>query len=95
MEDIVEQKLSALLTEPVEKLRLLPEFSQQEVVVDGKKIALATYHEILKNGSHRIVVQASRERWGGIVAGVAVGGYELSDTDDPRKLRADELYDYT
>lgn len=95
MEELVEQRLNALLAESVEKLRLLPEFSQQEVMLDGKKIALATYHEILKNGNHRIVVQASRERWGGIVAGVAVGGYEFSDTAGPRKLRADELYDYT
>jgi hypothetical protein len=95
MEELVEQRLNALLAEPVEKLRLLPEFSQQEVVLDGKKIALATYREILENGSHRIVVQARRERWGGIVAGVVVGGYELSDTGSPRKLRANELYDFT
>jgi hypothetical protein len=49
----------------------------------------------LDGGKHRLIIQAIRERWGGITAKVIASGYELSDIGSARKLRAEELYDYT
>jgi len=95
VEELVEQRLNAFTSMPMERLRLLPEFAREEVVLEGRNVVIATYHESLANDIHRVIVQASQERWGGIVAGVAVSGYEFSDAGSPRKLRDEELYDYT
>ena len=67
----------------------------QEVALDGKKIKLTTYHETLEGDKHRLIVQAIRPRWGGLINAAIAKGYELSDTGSPRKLRVEELYDYT
>jgi hypothetical protein len=95
MEEFVEQRLDAMLAEPLDRLRSLPEYVEEEVVLDEKKTKVTTYHETLEGGKHRLIIQAIRERWGGIAAKVIAGGYEFSDAGSPRKLRADELYDYT
>jgi hypothetical protein len=95
MEELIEQRLNAMLAEPLDRLRSLPGCVEEEVVLDEKKTKVTTYHETLEGGKHRLIIQAIRERWGGIAAKVIAGGYEFSDAASPRKLRADELYDYT
>jgi hypothetical protein len=95
MEELIEQRLNAILAEPLDKLRSLPECVEEELILDGKKIKVTTYHETLEGGKHRLIIQAIRQRWGGITAKVIATGYELSDAGNPRKLRAEELYDYT
>ena len=95
MEEFIEQRLNAMLAEPLDRLCSLPGCLEEEVVLDEKKTKVTTYHETLEGGKHRFIIQVIRERWGGIAAKVIAGGYELSDAGSPRKLRADELYDYT
>lgn len=94
MEELIEQRLNAMLTEPLDRVRSLPECVEEEVTFEGKKIKVTTYHESLEGGKHRVIVQAIRERWGGITAKVIASGYELSDKGRPRKLSAEELYEY-
>jgi hypothetical protein len=95
MDELVDQRLNALISMPLEQLRLLPSFAREEVVLGKKKVVIATHHETLGDNVHRLIVQASRERWGGITALVSASGYELSSAGNLRKLRDDELYDYT
>jgi hypothetical protein len=95
MEEFVEKRLDTMLTEPLDRLRSLPACVEEEAVVDGEKVKVTTYHKALEGGKHRLIIQAIRERWGGITAKVIASGYELSDIESPRKLGAEELYDFT
>lgn len=95
MEELIEQRLNALLSEPFDNLRLLPKSREEDLVLEGKKIKVTTFHEGLEAGKHRVVIQAIRERLGGITAKVVASGYEISGLGDRRKLTAEELYEYT
>jgi hypothetical protein len=94
-EALVQQRLKALLACPLEALLGLPECVEEELMLDGQKVKLTTFHETLEGSKHRLIVQAVRRRWGGITAKVIAGGYELSETALPRELLASELYDFT
>lgn len=95
MEEFIELRLEAILVLPPDTLHSIPKCVEEEVVFDGKKTKVTTYHETLEDGKHRVIIQTIQARWGGMTAKVIASGYELSDTGIPRKLRADELYDYT
>ena len=95
MEELIEARLNAALAKSIDEIRRLPVCAEEEVALDGKKIKLTTYHETLEGDKHRLIVQAIRPRWGGLINAAIAEGYELSDTGSPRKLRVEELYDYT
>jgi hypothetical protein len=94
MEELVQQRLAAMLAQPADKLRLLPACFEEVVILEGRKTKVTTYCQT--RGNRRwLIIQAAQERLGGIAAKVIASGYELSDSGNPRKLAADELYDYT
>ena len=95
MEELVDARLNALLAKSIDEVRKLPNCTEEEVALDGKKIKLTTYHETLEGDKHRLIVQAIRPRWGGLINAAVARGYELSGTGNPCKLAAEELYDYT
>ena len=95
MQDLVEERLAALRTRPVAQLQLLSDCSEEDVVLNGKSIKLTTYHAISNEGSQRVVIQAIRQRWGGLTAKVVVSGFETANDGTVRALTDEELYDYT
>jgi hypothetical protein len=95
VEELVAARLNAVLTKSIDEVRRLPDCAEEEVALNGRKIKLTTYHETLESDRHRLIVQAIRPRWGGLINAVIARGYELSGTGNSRKLAAEELYDYT
>ncbi len=95
MEELVDARLNAVLAKSIEEIRTLPDCAEEEVLQDKKKIKLTTYHETLEGDKHRLIVQAIRPRWGGLINAAIARGYELSHTGNRRKLAAEELYSYT
>ena len=95
LDALAEQRRASVASLPLEEIYGLPECSTDQVMFGRTKVSVAVWHETLDNGAHRVIVQVGRERLWGIVAGVAAMGYEFSTAAAPRKLREDELYDYT
>jgi hypothetical protein len=95
MEELVDERLQAILAQPFETLATVPECVEEQLSVNGKPVKLTTYHQVLEMGAHRLIVQAIRERWGGVTAKVVARGYEVSAGRGHRKLSEEELYDYT
>ena len=95
IESLIEQRLSGLRSKSVADLLTLPECKEDGVKVDGKDVKLFTIHQILEDGKHRVVLQAIRERWGGMTAKVVAQGFEIGSDKQLRTFTPEELYDFT
>jgi hypothetical protein len=95
VEDLVHKKLEELRVLGWEQICALPASKVEQVHIDGKDITVCVWHDVLPTGAHRVVVQAIKERWGGITAKVIARGFELSSNRSLRTLTPEELYDFT
>jgi hypothetical protein len=94
IEEIVRRRVEALLEKDVSGLRALPSSSTESVQAGKKEIKVTTYRDRVDTGSDRVVVQAIRERWGGMTARVVAMGFEVSRSGEKRSLDQEELYDF-
>jgi len=94
IESLVEQRLGDLRSKSVTDLLALPEYEEDVVKVNGKDVQLFTIHQIME-GRHRFVMQAIRQRWGGITTKVVAQGFEIAGDKQIRALTPEELYDFT
>jgi hypothetical protein len=95
VEALVAARLNAVLAKPMDEIRLLPDFITDEAAFEGGVVKLTTYHETLDGDVHRLIVQATRPAWRGLINKVIAEGYEVSGAGSPRKLKPEELYAYT
>ena len=95
METLVEARLNAVIAKPMDEIRMLPDFTTEETALEGGVVKLTTYHEVLEDNTHRLIVQATRPAWGGLINEVIAEGYEVSAAGSPRRLKPEELYVYT
>ena len=95
MEELVDARLRLLLAKAIEGIRILPECVQEEIMLDGTPCKLTTYHETLEGDEHRLIVQAIRPRWGGLINAAIAKGHIVSAAGVRRELTVEELYDYT
>jgi hypothetical protein len=58
MEELIEQRLNAMLAVPIETLRSLPDCKEEEVTLDGRKIRVM---ELTRSGGQSSVFGV---RWG-------------------------------
>jgi len=93
LESAVVQRLDDLRRRPLTDLLALPALIEEALEVDGRIGKLFIYHEIVE-GKHRVVLQATRERWGGLFARVVARGFEI-EGENLRTLTTEELYDFT
>ena len=94
MEELVDRRLDALRQHAVEELWNLPACTEETIDMDGGKVQLFTIHD-KKNEEHLVVVQATRTRWGGIMAKVVAHGIKVAADRSIRILTDEELYDFT
>jgi hypothetical protein len=95
MEALVHRELEELRALSLEQICALPASKAEQVQIDGKDVTVGIWHDVLPAGAHRVVVQAIKERWGGITAKVIAQGFELSSDTSLRTLTPEELYDFT
>jgi hypothetical protein len=95
LEAIIEERIESLRGRAFTDLVSLPECTTEIVNVDDKDVKVTTFHEILEDGKHRIVVQGIRERWAGITAKVLAMGFEFVKDGVRRTLTPEDLYDFT
>ena len=94
LESLLDQRFGDLRSKSVADLLALPECKEDVIKVDGNDVKLFTIHE-MKDGKHRFVLQATRQRWGGITAKVVARGFEIESDKQLRTLTPEELYDFT
>jgi hypothetical protein len=95
MESLVEAQLNAVIAKSMDEIRLLPDFTTDETAFEGRVVKVTTYHETLDGDVHRLIVQATRPAWRGLMNEVVAEGYEVSGSGGPRRLKPEELYSYT
>jgi len=94
----IRQRLDPLQTKPRKELATLPEWSSDEIALDGIPALITTYREEAKDARLRVIVQLStkgepflkvfRSRQ------VFVEGFEFQGEGEVRPLEQSEMYDY-
>jgi hypothetical protein len=95
MKELAEARMREILSLSFAEICELPDYFRETHVVDGKTFNIDTYHDRLSNGNHKIVVQGAQKHAGGMFASVIAIGCEILEGGTARRLREDELYDYT
>ena len=55
---IVAERINELSSEPFEELSSRPSLESNEIDVEGRRVILSVWHDVVPSGEHRIVVQA-------------------------------------
>ena len=87
----VNKEIERLRSLSLSDLTVLPPIKECEVVIDGTVIPFIIWHDQLPNGDHRIVVQANRKKWLGIVTYFIANGFAVTTSDSLRSLTDEEL----
>lgn len=87
---IVSNRLNALEALSLNDLAVLPQVSEEELLFEGGKHVLCTWHDVLETGEHRIVVQLF-ERGLISVKCKCVKGFVVNAANERRTLSPTDL----
>lgn len=88
----VRSRLQALRVMAAERLRALPpESEERDVIVEGKKQTIVTWHDEPTSGHHRFVVAAYVPAMLGLASRVTAVGFMLEPDGRIRDLTDEEL----
>lgn len=85
----VSNKLADLSAKSLDELAALPDQSNEEIDLDGTKVALAVWHDVLPSKEHLIAVQAYKPGKLG-VGRMHADGFVVNSRNEKRKLTEDE-----
>jgi hypothetical protein len=91
MNVVVSKEIERLRSLNLSDLIALPSINEGEAVIDGTVIPFIIWHDLLPTGDHRIVVQANRKKWLGIVTYLTADGFAVTTSGSLRGLADDEL----
>lgn len=87
-------RLAALHRQSFEQLRELPGSTSEPHPVPGKRAVISVWHDILRSGEHRIVVQAYQHGLMGI-GRMFANGFAIDQRGQKRALSSEELAPFT
>jgi hypothetical protein len=91
---VVGERLHAVSHKTFDELSKLPEMSSEELVFRSRKVTVSVWHDVLRSGDHRIVVQAYRRGWLGIGRTYAEG-FVVNSREEKRALAPAERWPFT
>ena len=91
---VIRERLAALTAKSFDELAALPSTSEEELLRDGAKMFVSVWHDMLRSGEHRIVVQAGRRGWLASWRGGA-DGFAVNSENERRALTAEELSSFS
>lgn len=89
IEELMRERLSEFFEKKLAALAQLPSHSSEELILQGKKITLSVWHDVLPSHEHRIVVQAYKAGMLGI-GRMSADGFVVNDNNEKRSLTLDE-----
>lgn len=85
----VSNKLANLSAQSLDELAALPDQSNEEIDLDGTRVALAVWHDVLPSKEHLIAVQAYKPGKLG-VGRMYADGFVINSRNEQRPLTQDE-----
>lgn len=95
MQKIVREKIVQLMSLGDEDLAALPKYTEEVTQIDQRQVAVGVHHEVLPDGSHKIVVQVIQNRYFGISTHIDVAGFIVARDGVRREVAESELWDYS
>lgn len=86
---IVRERLNVLSSKGFVELRELPSQTSEEIVLQGTKLTLSVWHDLLPSQDHRIVVQAYKPGMLGF-GRMHADGFVVSSRNEKRVLTLEE-----
>lgn len=86
---IIRERLNVLSSKEFVELRELPSQTSEEIVLQGTKLTLSVWHDVLASQDHRIVVQAYKPGMLGI-GRMQADGFVVSSRNEKRPLTVEE-----
>ena len=87
--EIVRERLNVLSSKTFAELNELPSQSSEEIVLQGTKLTLSVWHDVLTSQDHRIVVQAYKPGVLGI-GHMHADGFIINKHNEKRSLTVEE-----
>ena len=87
--ELTRKRLDILSAKKFDELAQLPSQSSEEIVLEGKKVTLSVWHDVLASQEHRIVVQVYKPGILG-VGKMHADGFAVNDQNKRRDLTREE-----
>ena len=87
--ELVRERLNNLTSTPVDQLTLLPSQTSEDIVLDGEKVSLSVWHDVLLSNEHRFVIQAYKPGLLGM-GRMFADGFVLAGNSQRRILTVEE-----
>lgn len=87
--ETVRERLNILSSKTFTELTDLPSQSSEEIVLQGTKLTISVWHDVLGSQDHRIVVQVYRPGMFGI-GYMHADGFIVNSRNERRKLTVEE-----
>ena len=85
----VRERLNVLMSKGFVELRELPSQTSEELVLQGTKLTLSVWHDVLASQDHRIIVQVYKPGMLGI-GRMHADGFVVSSRNEKRSLTVEE-----
>lgn len=85
----VRERLNVLSSKPFAELSALPSQSSEEIILQGTRLTLSVWHDVLTSQDHRIVVQVYRPGMLGI-GYMHADGFVVNSHNERRGLTVEE-----
>lgn len=92
LDALLDERTQAIHRLDDDSIRSLPATTNEQMS-DGKT-TVTLYHDVLKSGEHRLVVQVCHRVLAGMAGYVGARGFVLTDRGSRRDLEKRELYDF-
>jgi len=93
MHSAVDSRFDELSKLDVAAIQALPALREQKISADGKS-KLWEYHDVLDSGEHKVVLQAIRPIWFGLINSVFAVGFVLQADGQKRPLTDKERWEF-
>lgn len=93
LDELVALRVAELRRLNVSEIEGLPPHRTESLEGDVPT-TISVYHDVSEGDEHLIVVQATRDRWGGLSTLIAVNGFVVTTTGEPRSLTEKEKWNY-
>lgn len=89
IDEIVRERLNVLSQMRFDELSQLPSHRSEEILLEGKKLVLSIWHDVLPSLEHRVVVQAYKP---GILGTgrMQADGFAINSQNEKRSLTVEE-----
>jgi hypothetical protein len=87
---VLSEKINTLSKLNFEKIMVFPDMKSEDMTIEGQKLTLMVWHDVLPSQEHRIAVQLCKPSLAGLWVRIISDGFVVNRQNEKRPLSKEE-----